>query len=50
MYRIVFRGGDYIDSPEMPVLSENMWAVINVEILDGGDAYQALLNTLQPDR
>ena len=50
MYRIVFRGGDYIDSSEMPVLSENVWAVINLEILDGGDAYQALLSTLQSDR
>lgn len=47
MYRIIFRGGDYTDSAAPPVVSGDIWAVVNLDMLDGGDAYQALLATLQ---
>ncbi len=50
MYRTFYRGGDYIDSAAAPALSDNVWAVVNLEILAGGDAYQALMATLQPTR
>lgn len=48
MYRIFFRGGDYVDSAAAPALSDDVWAVVNLDILSGGDAYQALMATLQP--
>lgn len=50
MYRTFFRGGDYTDSAAAPTLSDDVWAVVNLEILAGGDAYQALIATLQADR
>ena len=50
MYRTFFRGGDYADSAAAPALSDDVWAVVNLEILAGGDAYQALMATLQADR
>ncbi|SIE24247.1 Uncharacterised protein [Mycobacteroides abscessus subsp. massiliense] len=50
MYRTFFRGGDYIDSAKPPALSDDIWAVVNLDILDGGDAYQSLMATLHPVR
>ncbi|WP_162625515.1 hypothetical protein [Mycolicibacterium llatzerense] len=50
MYRTFYRGGDYIDSAAAPAVSDDVWAVVNLEILAGGDAYQALMATLQPTR
>ena len=51
MYRVFYRGGTYQDVSHAPKVDGRdhgiVWAVINLEILEGGDAYQALLRTLQ---
>jgi hypothetical protein len=62
MFRVIYRGGDYIDvdNPGSPAWTvpaaiqqrlaiEPAWAVINLDILDGGDAYQALIRTLEDE-
>lgn len=49
-YRVFWRGGTYQDVVVPPAVDDNgVWAVINLDILDGGDAYQALLRTITGD-
>ncbi len=45
-YRVIYRDGTYIDASQPPQVDETIWAIINLEITDGGDAYQQLLHTL----
>lgn len=42
MYRVIYRGGTYTDTAAVPAMTEDVWAVIHHELLDGGDAYQAV--------
>lgn len=54
MYRIIYRGGDYRDEEHPPSFDgayerRNIWAVIHLDIVDGGDAHQALLRTLRAE-
>jgi hypothetical protein len=63
MYRIFYRGGTYRDVKNpgpfhtfkgtMRHLADDpvrqpIWAVVNLDICDGGGAYQALMATLAP--
>ncbi|WP_165759272.1 hypothetical protein [Mycolicibacter senuensis] len=45
-YRVIYRDGTYMDTGQPPPVDETVWAIINLEITDGGDAYQQLLRTL----
>jgi hypothetical protein len=45
-YRVINRGGDYIDTDQLPAMSADIWAIIDLDIAGGGDAYQQLLRTL----
>lgn len=50
MYRIIYRGGNYEDvSGPAPQISDDAWAVLNLDIVEGGSAYQELLRTLDVD-
>lgn len=53
MYRIIHRDGTYHDG-QPPTRAQwrqgsrsPIWAVVDLEIVDGGDAYQELLRTLE---
>lgn len=53
MFRIIWRSGAYQDVESVPEWSElptdtgdTPWAIIDLEICEGGDAYQALLEAL----
>lgn len=50
-YRVIYRDGTYrdVDQPPSQItwFRYNVWAVVNLAIVDGGDAYQALLRTLE---
>lgn len=65
MYRIIYRSGAYRDVENPGTLTtfkgvmrhlgdepmrEAVWAVINLEVVEGGDAYQALLETLDVEQ
>lgn len=45
-YRAIYRGGHYTDTDQPPTMSADIWAIVNLNITDGGDAYQQLLRTL----
>lgn len=47
-YRVIYTGGDYVDTTATPKMTNNIVAIIDLAILDGGDAYQQLLHTLEP--
>lgn len=53
MYRIFYRGGDYVDVHANAVHTAIqrapagvIWAAIDLDIREGGDAYQALVAAL----
>ncbi len=47
-YRVIYTGGDYQDTTETPEMTDDIVAVIDLAILEGGDAYRQLLHTLEP--
>jgi hypothetical protein len=47
LYRVIYRGGSYIDAAVPPAVSEGVWAIVDLDIIEGGDAYQELLRTLE---
>jgi hypothetical protein len=46
-YRVIYRGGSYIDTAEPPAVTEGVWAIVDLDIIEGGDAYQELLRTIE---
>jgi hypothetical protein len=54
-YRVIFRSGTYLDVSASSVRQvaqritddlDPIWTIVNLDILDGGDAYQALIGLL----
>ncbi len=45
-YRVIYRSGAYIDTAQPPAMAEDIWAIVDLELAGGGDAYQELLRTL----
>lgn len=43
---MIYRSGSYIETEQPPLVDETIWAIVNLEITDGGAAYQELLHTL----
>ncbi|WP_158085045.1 hypothetical protein [Mycobacterium timonense] len=45
-YRVFYIGFEYTETDHVPAMTEDIWAIVNLAIADGGDAYQQLLRTL----